>query len=296
MFADLVRFCRSLSGKTVLITGSNEGIGYQTALILAARDAKIIMADKQDLTNSRDKIVKATNNCNVVTKHVDFTSLTCVRCFAKEIKEEEERLDVLINNVGVFCLGKERTVDGLQATMQVNHFAPFLLTHLLSDLLAKSAPSRVIFVSSIGAFFHRLTLANINNPDVSFADGLSSLLVYYNSKLCNIITANGFAKKLKQCRVTCNSLHPGMTATTFLWKNQLLAKPVGFFVQGAEMGAQSSVFLSAAKEIGDASGKFFVDMREHQQPRVVTDSQFCEAVWTASEYFVGLTDEERSIK
>jgi NAD(P)-dependent dehydrogenase (short-subunit alcohol dehydrogenase family) len=203
------------------------------------------MADKQDLTNSRDKIVEATNNCNVVTKHVDFTSLTCVRCFAKEIKEEEERLDVLINNVGVFCLGKERTVDGLQATMQVNHFAPFLLTHLLSgtplrqstspnprpDLLAKSAPSRVIFVSSIGAFFHRLTLANINNPDVSFADGLSSLLVYYNSKLCNIITANGFAKKLKQCRVTCNSLHPGMTATTFLWKNQLLARPVGFFVQ-----------------------------------------------------------------
>jgi NAD(P)-dependent dehydrogenase (short-subunit alcohol dehydrogenase family) len=96
------------------------------------------MADKQDLTNSRDKIVKATNNCNVVTKHVDFTSLTCVRCFAKEIKEEEERLDVLINNVGVFCLGKERTVDGLQATMQVNHFAPFLLTHLLSGTPSKT--------------------------------------------------------------------------------------------------------------------------------------------------------------
>ncbi|RZC35280.1 adh short domain containing protein [Asbolus verrucosus] len=270
------------------------GIGFQTALALADQNSRVIMADKQDLTQSKEQIIKKTNNTNVVIKFIDFTSLISIRSFAKKIKEEEKRLDVLVNNVGVFCLGKERTDDGLQATMQVNHFGPFLLTYLLSELLIKSAPSRVLFVSSIGAFFHRLTIDNINNPDVTPWDSLSSLLIYYNSKLCNIIIANGFAERLKCYGVTCNSLHPGMTSTTFLWKNQLLPSPLNFFIQNAEMGAQSSIFLSASKSVDSVSGKFFVDMKEHQQPRITTDSEFCRAVWAASEYFVGLTREEKS--
>lgn len=110
------------------------GIGFQTALALARQNHRIIMADKNDLTESKNKVIEDSCNDNIVTKCVDFTSLSSIRNFAQEVKEEE-RLDVLINNVGVFCLGKERTDDGLQATMQVNHFGPFLLTHLLAGTL-----------------------------------------------------------------------------------------------------------------------------------------------------------------
>ncbi|XP_064210779.1 retinol dehydrogenase 14 isoform X1 [Tribolium castaneum] len=225
MFLTLARV-----SKSVLITGANEGLGFCTALALAAKNHRIIMADKADLALSKSKIVKKTGNCDIVTKFVDFTSLTCVRNLAQEIVQEEEKLDVLINNVGVFCLGKERTVDGLQATMQVNHFGPFLLTHLLADLLAKSAPSRVIFVSSLGAFFNNLTISNVNNPDVSYVDAFSSLLVYYNSKLCNMIVSNGFAQRFSKEEITFNSVHPGMSATTFLWKNKPVANPFQCFL------------------------------------------------------------------
>ncbi|EFA10521.2 WW domain-containing oxidoreductase-like Protein [Tribolium castaneum] len=287
MFLTLARV-----SKSVLITGANEGLGFCTALALAAKNHRIIMADKADLALSKSKIVKKTGNCDIVTKFVDFTSLTCVRNLAQEIVQEEEKLDVLINNVGVFCLGKERTVDGLQATMQVNHFGPFLLTHLLADLLAKSAPSRVIFVSSLGAFFNNLTISNVNNPDVSYVDAFSSLLVYYNSKLCNMIVSNGFAQRFSKEEITFNSVHPGMSATTFLWKNKPVANPFQCFLQSPEIGAENCAFLATSEQVANVSGKFFVDFREHQQPRVTTDAEFCSEIWAISEDFVGLTEEK----
>lgn len=107
------------------------GIGFETALALAGRGARIVIADKNDATESIRKIAEETSNKNITYKHLDLSSLTSVRKFAKEINEEEPRLDILINNAGASGLGDQITEDGLQIGMQVNHFGPFLLTHLL---------------------------------------------------------------------------------------------------------------------------------------------------------------------
>lgn len=108
------------------------GIGFQTALVLASRGARVILADKVDGTKAKKKIIEKTHNTNIVTKYLDLASLSSVRRFAKDINSTEERLDILINNAGVGTVGNKYTDDGLHPTMQINHLGPFLLTHLLT--------------------------------------------------------------------------------------------------------------------------------------------------------------------
>lgn len=107
-------------------------MGFQTAITLASRGARIILADKVDGAKAKKIIIEKTHNANIVTKHLDLASLTSVRKFAKDINATEDRLDVLINNAGVGSVGNKYTDDGLHPTMQVNHLGPFLLTHLLT--------------------------------------------------------------------------------------------------------------------------------------------------------------------
>jgi retinol dehydrogenase-12 len=107
------------------------GIGYQTALNLASRGCKIIMADVADMEKSKLDIIEFTNNPNIFAKHLDLSSLKSVREFASEILKSEDKLDILINNAGIGASEKNRTADGLHPVMQINYFGHFLLTHLL---------------------------------------------------------------------------------------------------------------------------------------------------------------------
>uniref|UniRef100_A0A3Q1GW59 Uncharacterized protein n=1 Tax=Anabas testudineus TaxID=64144 RepID=A0A3Q1GW59_ANATE len=148
--------CRSkvrLDGKTVLVTGANTGIGKETALDMARRGETLRLTCR-DLTRARiaaDEIRQKSGNGNVVVKKVDLASLQSVRDFAKDITENEERLDILINNAGICIMmcPKWKTDDGFEMQFGVNHLGHFLLTNCLLDLLKKSAPSRIVIVSSL---------------------------------------------------------------------------------------------------------------------------------------------------
>lgn len=109
-----------------------QGIGYKTALILASRGCRVIIADKRDATKAKDKIIRVTKNEDVEAKHLDLSSFQSIRKFAKVVITNEQTLDILIHSAEVSSLGNKHTDDGLNATMQVNHFGPFLLTHLLT--------------------------------------------------------------------------------------------------------------------------------------------------------------------
>lgn len=108
-----------------------EGIGYQTALALAGRGCRVIIADRENCDQSKERIIKETGNRNIVVKKFDLAYLDSVRELAKDLNATEERLDILINNAGTSGLGHRVTKDGLHMGMQVNHFGGFLLTHLL---------------------------------------------------------------------------------------------------------------------------------------------------------------------
>lgn len=108
------------------------GIGFYTALELAARGCRVIIADILEAEEARKSIIRQTNNPNVVFKRLNLASLESVRKFAKEINETEDRLDILINNAGIGSRPPQKTEDGLDLIMQTNYFGAFLLTHLLS--------------------------------------------------------------------------------------------------------------------------------------------------------------------
>ncbi|XP_039291949.1 retinol dehydrogenase 13 [Nilaparvata lugens] len=199
-----------LDGKTVLITGANAGIGRLITFELARRGARIIMACRNQETakKTKEEVIEETKNDKLVIRKLDLSSLTSIRNFAKEIHETEEKIDILINNAGAYGLRNKKTEDGLNVLMQINHFGPFLLTNLLLDLVKKSAPSRIIFTSSVVNIFAKLDFDNLN-----FDKHHQYFRVYATSKLCNIMTANYLAKKLEGTGVTVNSLHPGMVKT-----------------------------------------------------------------------------------
>lgn len=285
---------RRMDGKIVIVTGGNTGIGKETAKDLAGRGAKVILGCR-DLVKGKqacDEIIRTTGNKQVEVRMLDLCSLKSVRDFAKNFIETEQRLDVLVNNAGAGGLKNVKSIDGLQILMQVNHFGPFLLTCLLVGLLKKSAPSRIVFVSSIMHKYAKLEVDNLN-----FEKWFSHQQAYACSKLANVLMANEFARRLKETGVTVNSLHPGAVLTD-IWRHfpkKLLAvlKPIlKFYFKDSEQGAQTSVYLSVSEEVDGVTGKYFSDCKEMEMSKDAQDEGLAKKVWEKSEVLVGLKPEE----
>ncbi|KRT78347.1 dehydrogenase [Oryctes borbonicus] len=262
-----------MKGKTVIVTGATGGIGKETAKNLAARGARVIIACRNtDYGNQvRDELVKETNNENIVVKKLDLASQKSIREFAKDINESESRLDVLIHNAGTAETRSKVSEDGLELTMATNHFGPFLLTHLLIDLLKRSAPSRIVVVASE---LYRLASVNLNklNPVNSFIP----TYLYYVSKYVNIYFTLELARRLEGTNVTANCLHPGMIDSG-IWRNvpvplswplKLIIKS---FFKTPEQGCQTSVHLAVSEELEGVSGKYYMDCRERGLTRAASD-------------------------
>ncbi|XP_063903541.1 retinol dehydrogenase 12-like [Zophobas morio] len=298
----ITRSASCLVGKTAIVTGANSGIGYQTVLNLASRGCRVIMADVADMTQSKEKIIEYTNNPNIVTKFVDLASLQSVRDFASDIVKSEEKLDILINNAGISISKENRTKDGLHPVMQINYFGPFLLTHLLLDLLKKSAPSRIVSTSSSFAFLNTLSVKNLNFNDKRglFIERFHS---YANSKLALIIASDILAEKLKGTGVTCNTIHPGFVATPIMPKLYSLTENIFlnsitrlywiFYAKNPWEGSQTLVHVAVSKKLEKVTGKYFWDCKPFFKPPAANNKQFCKEIWKATEELVNLKPEEK---
>ncbi|XP_063905056.1 retinol dehydrogenase 11-like [Zophobas morio] len=282
----MVNYCKSkksLVGKTAIITGANTGIGYETALEFAKRGCRVIMAcrNQEKANAAREKIVQATGNENIVVKSINLDSLASVRDFAKYINETEDRLDLLINNAGAAQLPDKTTEDGLQLEMACNYFAPFLLTILLLDLLKKSAPSRIVNVSSAAAkMIHNLNLEELNK--------YGGWMLYCRTKLCQIYFTQELAKRLEGTNVTTYSLHPGAINSEF-YKGSAIGSWVGSKVfKTSEEGAQTSIYLALEDGIEEHNGEHFEDCKRVKPYCGAKDDEKRKKLWEISEEMVGL--------
>ncbi|KAF2885832.1 hypothetical protein ILUMI_20341 [Ignelater luminosus] len=288
-----------LVGKTAIVTGANSGIGFYTAQDFAKRGAKVILAcrNQKRAEEARSKIVEATGNPNVIVKILDQGSLASVRAFAKEINETEEKIDILVNNAGLGGIEHQISADGLSLIMQTNYFGPFLLTHLLIDLLKKSAPSRIVNVASDAAHFANLNINDLNGiPDAYFSKSVD----YSNTKLCNILFTNELARRLKGSGVETYSIHPGAVETNFFDNFPPNAKRVfkvvaAVFYKTTEEGAQTSIYASVSKDVVGKSGTYFADCKRGWMPRAAKDQELSRKLWEKSVEFVKLTEEERQL-
>ena len=202
--------CRSkamLGGKTVIITGGNTGIGKETAIDLAKRNARVIVACRSQEKGKKAEvdIRRESGSSDVHFHQLDLASFKSIRKFAKEVLSEESRIDILINNAGVMYCPFGKTEDGFETQFGVNHLGHFLLTNLLLDKIKQAPEGRIIVVSSLGhTFATKLDLDTINSEA-----HYSSYDAYHKSKLSNVLFTKALAKRLTGTNVTANSLHPG---------------------------------------------------------------------------------------
>ncbi|XP_072933886.1 retinol dehydrogenase 14 [Epargyreus clarus] len=286
-----------MDGKTVIVTGCTSGIGKETARELAKRGARVIMACRNvDAAEKvKDEIIDGTKNTKVLVKKLDLCSFASIRAFADDINKTEQTLDVLIHNAGYAqSFKKNKSEDDIEMTMATNHYGPFLLTHLLIDLLKKSAPSRIVIVASS---LYRLASFNLDNPNpLTTMPGY----LYYASKEANILFTKELARRLEGTGVTANCLHPGLIDTRiwssvpapFSWCLTVINK---CFFKTAVQGCQTSVMLAVDEKLAKTSGKYFSDCQESSVSRAASDMNKAKKLWEISEKMVKMQDTDSRI-
>ncbi len=267
-----------MDSKTILITGSTDGIGRQTALELAHSGHKVIIHGRnpERVKTVFNEIQKATGNDGLDYVVADLSSHEEVRKMAETIKSKFSVLDVLINNAGVFRSNRELSKDEFEMTFAVNHLAHFLLTNLLLDTIKKADNGRIVTVSSMA---HSSDIDFDNLQGEKFFDGYTA---YAYSKLCNILFTFHLAEKLTGSNVTANCLHPGVIST------KLLHAGWGMGGGSLKQGAETSVYLATSSDVGNVTGKYFVSKRPANPAAISYDSEVRKRLWDISLNMTGL--------
>ncbi|KAM9860229.1 retinol dehydrogenase 12 [Aulostomus maculatus] len=250
----------SLRGKTAIVTGANSGIGKYIAMDFARRGAHVILACRSESlgTAALKEIQEKTGNSDVHLRLVDLSSLNSVREFAQKILEEEKALHILVNNAAVSGLPRQITKDGFDTSFATNHLGPFLLTSLLLDLIKRSAPARIVTVSSVNHKRGQVDFSHFHGENLTY----SMDVVYNHTKLHNIICTNELARRLQGAGVTANSVHPGIVMTGVMrhypfWIRCIFNLIGALFFKSAEEGAVSSIYCAVAEETEGITGKYF---------------------------------------
>jgi retinol dehydrogenase 12 len=218
----------------------------------------------------------------------DLSSLAEVRRLAANLLDRHERIDVLVNNAGLVAGRRTVTHDGLELTMAVNHFAPFLLTNLLLDRLGASAPARVVTTASDA---HRGGLVDID--DLNGERRWSAWSAYGTSKLATILFTRALARRLDGTGVVANALHPGVIRTG-LARGAPLPIRLGWraasvFFGSPRKGSKTLVYLASSPEAAEVSGGYFVDSRPATPSLQAQDDGLAEELWERSAELVGLS-------
>src|SRR5215472_10280796 len=199
-------------GRLAVVTGANTGLGFETAQVLAARGASVVLAvrDIEKGRRAAARIAGAAPGANVMVQPLDLTSLDSIRAAADELRAKHPRIDLLINNAGVMYTPKQTTRDGFEMQFGTNHLGHFALTGLLLDLMLPVPGSRVVTVSSVG---HRIR-AGIHFDDLQWERSYGRIGAYGQSKLANLMFTYELQRRLAGHGATIAvAAHPGAADT-----------------------------------------------------------------------------------
>jgi NAD(P)-dependent dehydrogenase (short-subunit alcohol dehydrogenase family) len=275
--------------KLAVVTGASSGIGCYTAIGLARAGMHVVMVgrDPDRTRRARRFVAERSGSAYVETALADFAKLSEVRRLAAELREAHDRIDLLINNAGLFSPRFARSADGYELTFAVNHLAPFLLTGLLLDRIAAAAPARIVTVASEAHRRRHIDPARLAGAD----DGWSMLKAYGRSKLCNILFTRELAARLDPARVVAVCLHPGVVATAIGQRGGLvelgwrLLKP---FMLSPERGAQTSLFLAAVPDPARFHGGYVIGETLTTPDPAALNVETGRRLWAESARLVGL--------
>jgi NAD(P)-dependent dehydrogenase (short-subunit alcohol dehydrogenase family) len=246
-----------MDGKTVLITGSTDGVGRYVAARLAAAGAKVLIhgRDKARAKTLADEI-RGAGHGEPIFYQADLSSLAGARQLAEAVMADHKRLDVFISNAGIGSrtLGAERqtSADGYELRFAVNYLSGFLLAYLLLPLLKASAPSRIVNVASLGQH-------PIDFDDAMISKGYSGTRAYAQSKLAQIMFTFDLADRLKGSGVTVNSLHPATYMNTTMVREGGITP-----ISTVEQGGKAILRLATGDDVAGKTGLFFNGMNQAQ--------------------------------
>jgi NAD(P)-dependent dehydrogenase (short-subunit alcohol dehydrogenase family) len=244
-----------MRGKTVLITGSTDGVGRYLARRLAAEGADVLIHGR-DVARAKaltDEIVKA-GHAAPTFYQADLSSMSGTRALAEAVIRDHQRLDVFVSNAGIGSQndGPQRQVsaDGHELRLAVNYLSGFLLAQLLLPLLKAAAPSRIVNVASLGQH-------PIDFDDVMITKGYSGSRAYAQSKLAQIMFTVDLAAQLEDAGITVNSLHPAT------YMNTTMVRAGGITpMSTVEQGGAAILHLIEGDDVAGKSGLFFNGMNE----------------------------------
>ncbi len=286
---DLASF--DMTGKTVVITGGNSGLGLVTAkaLVRAGASVRIVARDAE---RGAAAVVEldALGGAPTRTYVADLSSLDDVRRLAGEIRDGEPRLDVLVHNAGALLAERTESADGHEMTFATMVLGPFLLTSELLPLLrATPGGARVLWIASGGMYTQPLDVDTLEMG----ADGYSGTMAYARAKRAQVVLAEEWGKRLRDDRIAVHAMHPGWADTpgleTGLPGFRTLLGPI---LRSPEEGADTIVWLAAAEEPGGLTGKFWLDRAPRSTTKLVPSGATPEArekLWELCEH---LTDAQ----
>ena len=272
-----------LTGKNYIVTGANSGVGFETTRQLIKQGGHVIMACRRvDAGREVAKEFDSLKGSYQVMK-LDLANLQSVRDFVRDFLKKYDHLEGLDCNAGAGFFGREAkyTVDGLEMTMAVSFYGHFLLTEMLLDLLKKSAPSRIVLLSSVVHAGSSKNRPRVHLDDMNYKNRSYSMAAYSEAKVANILYAKELADRLKGNGVTSYSVHPGWARSNF-GKNNTLLKVIGpvmnLFMYSRtdsnEESAQTSLHCLMSDDAPKYSGAYF-----SQSSALYNDKECVQGGW-----------------
>jgi retinol dehydrogenase-14 len=266
-----------------LVTGANAGLGKATALGLARLGATVVLACRDQMRGEAALAdIKATSgNQAVDLLLVDLSSLASVRSAAADCTRRHPRLDVLINNAGIFTRQRTLTPDGLETMFATNHLGPFLLTNLLLGTLKASVSARILTITAPST-------STLNFDDLQGEKRFGALGAFGASKACNLLFSYELARRLEGSGVISNAIHPGLVKSTLMKE---AAAPIRFVSQvisaSPEKAAEVPVYYASSPEVEGVTGKFFRGKKAISSSPYSRDPANQRRLWDVSEKLVG---------
>ncbi len=275
----------------VIVTGANTGIGASAAQELSGLGAHVVMACRSPERGEKALFeLRAKTGGSAELMLCDLASLQSVEDFCERFLERHNRLDVLVNNAGTMSFRRRETKDGYELNFGVNFLGHFLMTNRLLPLLKKSAPSRIVNVTSIAHRFGKIRFKDLN------------LKKYYNwwrgyaqSKLAIAMGTYVLAQKLEGTGVTVNCIHPGIVGTDIIVNREsgggsMIARLQRMLFMSCEQGAQPVTWLAASEDAQGITGKYYSKGEQKRSSRRSYDMEAAQRLWNLCGSICGLCE------
>ncbi|MEX2513193.1 MAG: SDR family oxidoreductase [Cyclobacteriaceae bacterium] len=278
--------------KTCIVTGTNTGIGYETAKALCMKGAKVIMIcrTEEKAKKAQSEILKSIPKAQIDWAIADLSSQKQIREAVDTLKKGYDKVDVLVNNAGSWFSEFGLTEDGIERQWAINHLCPFLLTHLMVPLMRQSPDARVINVSS-DSHFH----GKIHFQDVNLSKNYHGLRAYAQSKLANVLFTKEFDRRNPFKNLKIHAVQPGLVKTdigikhtisfhAIMWKLRRLAGV------SPEKGAATSIYLASSKEVQNINGKYWDNCKQKPASKNANSKENAERLWELSKEMTHISE------